>query len=170
MSGESYRRYHQPQLRCVSATGHRIYGSQSQSNEITHHSTYLAHSARISAARRCSIASKFSARSDNFRTRRGSVASRRTNGRPEIYTYEAMSNVSRHLKLSTVPTGSSRVQNQIHLVGFGVFGRALRMDRIARSPCTRGWAAPKTFKLHCRGLLKLGAPWTFNSRSSALPR
>lgn len=138
MSGESYRRYHRPRLRYVSATSHHTYRFQSKSNETADRSTYLAHSARISAARRCSIASKFSARSDSFRTRRGSVASRRTNGRPEIYTYKAMSNTLRHSKPSTVPTGSSRVQNQIHLVGFGVFGRALRMDRIARKPCVRG--------------------------------
>lgn len=47
---------------------------------------YLIASASMSLFKRLSMASRFSARSESGRVRRGSEASRRTNGRPEIYT------------------------------------------------------------------------------------
>ena len=68
-----------------------------------------------------------------------------------------------------VPIGSSRVQNHTTWVGFGMFGRHRRSDRIARRPWVRGCATPYTFKFPCRGARKLGAPCTFMSRSRARP-
>jgi hypothetical protein len=57
------------------------------------------------------------------------------------------------------PTGSSLVENQMTLVGFGVSGLALKTDKIALKPCVRGWATPNTFMLlPRRGARKLGAP------------
>ena len=47
---------------------------------------HLFASTRMSVFSRSSIASRFSARSESFSVRRGSEASRSTNGRPEIYT------------------------------------------------------------------------------------
>lgn len=47
---------------------------------------HLAASCSISFFKRDSISSRFSARSDIGSVRRGSEASRRTNGRPEMYT------------------------------------------------------------------------------------
>jgi len=47
-------------------------------------SAHLTASAKISFFSRVSMASRFSARSDNERVRRGSDASRRTKGRPEM--------------------------------------------------------------------------------------
>ena len=46
--------------------------------------SHLAPSARMSFLRRCSIASRFSGRSDKGRVFLGSAESRRTKGRPEI--------------------------------------------------------------------------------------
>lgn len=68
-----------------------------------------------------------------------------------------------------IPIGSSLVENQTTCEGFGVFGLARRMDRIALSPWVRGCAAPNTFKPSCLDDLKLGAPCTLRSRSSARP-
>lgn len=47
---------------------------------------HLAASCNISFFKRDSMSSRFSARSDIGSVRRGSEASRRTNGRPEMYT------------------------------------------------------------------------------------
>lgn len=51
-----------------------------------------------------------------------------------------------------------------------VIGRERKTERIALSPCVRGWAAPKMLRSPFREALKLGAPCTLRSRSSARPR
>jgi len=68
------------------------------------------------------------------------------------------------------PMGSSRVENQTTWEGFVVIGRLRKTERIALSPCVRGWAAPKMLRSPCREALKLGAPCTLRSRSRARPR
>ena len=40
------------------------------------------------------------------------------------------------------PIGSSRVQNHTTCVGLGMLGRQRSTERMARSPCVRGWATP----------------------------
>lgn len=52
---------------------------------------YFMASCRMSFFNRSSIASRFSARSDNFNARRGSDESRNTNGRPDMYTTDCFS-------------------------------------------------------------------------------
>ena len=76
--------------------------------------TNLVASCRMSVLSLVSIASRFSARSEILRVRRGSAASRKTKGRPEMYTaygYVYIA-VTGRMDRRQLPIGSSRVENQ----------------------------------------------------------
>lgn len=72
--------------RCASVAIRRICGSVIMSYGFRKNRAYLVASWRMSFFSRFSIASRFSARSDNASVRLGCDASRSTNGRPEMYT------------------------------------------------------------------------------------
>jgi len=57
------------------------------------------------------MASRFSARSEILKVRRGSAASRKTKGRPEMYTVYGLIYIAVTRRMDLL-MGSSRVENQ----------------------------------------------------------
>jgi hypothetical protein len=87
---------------------------------------------------RCSIASRFSGRSERGKVFLGSDESLRTKGRPDMYTdYPETCKESfkgAREKTAVLPMGSSRVEIQMTCDGELSDERALRIERMALSP------------------------------------